>query len=138
MITADEKAKAWRAANAERLNQASRAWYQANKERHRLSVKAWREANKDRVKEMTTAWAKANPDKVNEAVEKWRKNNTAKYKASLIVYAAVRAGKLLKAPCKKCGAIKVEAYHKDYTKPLKVIWLCRKHRLAAQARARTN
>ena len=32
-------------------------------------------------------------------------------------------------PCCVCGEIKVEAHHADYSKPLEVIWFCRKHHI---------
>ncbi len=37
---------------------------------------------------------------------------------------ALRTGKITKSPC-RCGKIKSEAHHSDYSKPLQVIWLCR-------------
>ena len=39
----------------------------------------------------------------------------------------VKRGKVIKSPCSICGCEKVEAHHHDYSKPLDVIWLCRKH-----------
>lgn len=39
---------------------------------------------------------------------------------------AVRAGKLLRAPCEECSAEKAHAHHEDYDKPLEVRWLCPK------------
>jgi len=42
--------------------------------------------------------------------------------------AARRATRVLeKQPCEVCGATKVEAHHDDYTKPLEVRWLCKRH-----------
>lgn len=38
----------------------------------------------------------------------------------------IKTGKLKKEPC-FCGETKVEAHHPDYTKPLDVIWCCKKH-----------
>lgn len=39
---------------------------------------------------------------------------------------ALRRGELKKKPC-HCGEMKVEAHHIDYSKPLKVVWVCKKH-----------
>ena len=52
-----------------------------------------------------------------------------KYKARYIVKNAVTSGRLEKKPCEVCGNLKVEAHHEDYSKPLKVMWLCKKHHM---------
>lgn len=41
----------------------------------------------------------------------------------------VKRGHITKKPCEVCGA-KAEAHHHDYSKPLDVVWLCRKHHMA--------
>lgn len=58
-------------------------------------------------------------------VDSWRKKHPEKARAHSILNAAVRAKKITKTPC-KCGKLKVEGHHEDYSKPLEVIWLCRK------------
>lgn len=40
------------------------------------------------------------------------------------VQRAVARGALQKEPCANCGALKVQAHHRDYARPLDVIWLC--------------
>lgn len=40
---------------------------------------------------------------------------------------AIRSGKLVRQPCEKCGEVKSQAHHDDYSKPLSVRWLCVKH-----------
>jgi hypothetical protein len=68
-----------------------------------------------------------------------RKNEPDRYKlyqdkychekraATNMVNNAIRDGRLQKQPCAICGDKKVEAHHYDYSKPLDVIWLCKKH-----------
>lgn len=41
---------------------------------------------------------------------------------------AVRSGRMVRKPCMKCGK-KAQAHHDDYSKPLKVKWLCPKHHI---------
>jgi hypothetical protein len=50
-----------------------------------------------------------------------------KDRARRLVNHHLRAGTLQKKPCEVCGAVIVEAHHRDYTKPLDVVWLCRVH-----------
>ena len=37
----------------------------------------------------------------------------------------IKRGILVKQPCSVCGDPKVEGHHKDYNKPLEVVWFCR-------------
>lgn len=71
--------------------------------------------------------------KAREVTLKWRAENPQGYKAQTAVGNAVRDGKLKKLPCLFCGAAEVHAHHRDYTKPLDVVWLCPRchHRLHA-------
>lgn len=43
---------------------------------------------------------------------------------------AIRNGLLPRKPCKICGNPISEAHHADYSKPLEVDWMCRKHHRA--------
>ena len=38
---------------------------------------------------------------------------------------AIRAGKIKKVPCERCGSPHSEAAHKDYSRPFDVIFLCK-------------
>ncbi len=40
---------------------------------------------------------------------------------------AIRRGELIPKPCEVCQRTRVDAHHDDYSKPLDVRWLCRKH-----------
>ena len=61
------------------------------------------------------------------SVKRYRINHPAKYVAHRILWNAIRSGKIKKGKCKVCGCEKVEGHHHDYTDPLDVTWLCRKH-----------
>jgi hypothetical protein len=39
----------------------------------------------------------------------------------------IRRGLVEKKPCCICGDINAQAHHEDYSKPLEVIWYCKKH-----------
>jgi hypothetical protein len=54
----------------------------------------------------------------------------ARAKANVRAYANhyQRLGKLVPEPCAVCGGA-AEKHHEDYSEPLKVAWLCRKHHL---------
>lgn len=62
-------------------------------------------------------WRKTHP----LTPEQRRKDNCRSY-----ANAYQRRGKLVPQPCKLCKAEKAEKHHPDYSKPLRVIWLCRK------------
>jgi hypothetical protein len=49
--------------------------------------------------------------------------------ARKIVSGAKRKGILVPKPCQVCENPKVEAHHKDYSKPLEILWLCKKHHM---------
>lgn len=87
-------------------------------------------------------WQKRNPLKVKEIKKRCRKKGYAtsyqkdverrirypdRYKARASVNNAIVSGKIKKEGCAYCGDIRTHAHHKDYTKPLDVIWLCPKH-----------
>ena len=50
-----------------------------------------------------------------------------KAEAYHVVLQAKRFGWLKREPCAICGSPKSEGHHDDYTKPLRVRWLCRLH-----------
>lgn len=70
-----------------------------------------------------------NPDVRRKMYEKsYQKADKSKAKARSIVSNCLKRGWLVKLPCEVCGELeKVEAHHDDYTKPLDVRWLCKKH-----------
>ncbi len=72
--------------------------------------------------------------KINEAVKKSTMKHWHKQYARLLVSSHIKSGKLIKSSkCENCGESpkKIEGHHTNYSKPLEVVWLCKKcHRLA--------
>lgn len=50
-----------------------------------------------------------------------------KYRAHKMVAYALRIGQLVRMGCAKCSDKQTHGHHEDYSKPLEVVWLCRKH-----------
>lgn len=59
---------------------------------------------------------------------RWKKKNRDKVWCYQMLNDWVRDGRIIKPKrCYECGEIKdLEAHHDDYTKPLRVYWLCTK------------
>lgn len=53
--------------------------------------------------------------------------NPTHARARMVLNQAVRRGHVERMPCEICGDAKVDGHHEDYSKPLEVMWLCRKH-----------
>jgi hypothetical protein len=51
---------------------------------------------------------------------------------------AIRWGRLIPKPCEKCGILPSEGHHTDYTKPLDVMWLCRRHHAEIHVKERES
>lgn len=52
-----------------------------------------------------------------------------KKEAGHLLDAGIKGGLIKREPCEVCGLEKSEGHHYDYTKPLFVQWLCRKHHI---------
>jgi hypothetical protein len=104
-------------------NKESREWFRfqrENKTEIAIKLLAYQRAYRKKQKE-------ENPDKYKLITKqlhwKYREHSLARYKFR----GAVVSGKLKKLPCQECGDLNVDGHHEDYSKPLEVIWLCRKH-----------
>jgi hypothetical protein len=53
--------------------------------------------------------------------------NPLKVRAWHVLHYAIDRGEVVRGVCEVCGSTEVHAHHEDYSKPLKVHWLCRAH-----------
>ena len=103
-----------------------------NREHHRKRSREYRENNYEHLSKL--AKERYTSDEGREAnrlrSRKYRNDpvNRMKEKARSIVNVRVRSKEIIKPDfCTECGKTgKVEAHHDDYTKPLEVLWVCRK------------
>lgn len=65
--------------------------------------------------------------KYRESKRRYRARHPEKAEAHMIVRDAIRCGTLVRSSCEVCGSDSAEGHHDDYTKPLVVRWLCKKH-----------
>lgn len=62
------------------------------------------------------------------AKKRWQDSNKHKVKAHDALNYAVKTNRIKVEPCEVCGAtVKIQGHHSDYSKPLDVNWLCKKH-----------
>jgi len=95
-------------------------WYREYRKKNRIKLRLYnRQYNKD--------WRYINGYH-NEC--QWKKNNPIAVKTHQSLYRAIKRGAIKRKPCIKCGSLKSQAHHEDYSDPLKVIWLCAKHHKA--------
>lgn len=78
-----------------------------------ISQEKW--SHSDHGRKIKNLWRKQN---------RWK--NRLKINARNRVWNLILSGKLSKKPCSKCPDKMGEAHHTDYTRPLEIIWLCRK------------
>ena len=83
--------------------------------------------NHDRSIENGRASYRRNAAAEIERKRRWRENNEEKYHAHNVTKRAIDSGKMSRKPCEVCGAEPSDAHHDDYSRPLEVRWLCRKH-----------
>ena len=110
--------KNWYWNNIEKAREKNRRYYWRNKEKKLEKGRVWRKT--ERGKEYIRKYLE---EKDYPELRKVFKN-------------AVRNGELKKKPCKICGKKEVEGHHTDYSKPLKVIWVCRLHHAYLHRQAR--
>jgi len=109
----------------------------------KVAVRENRARNRDRYVAFDAKRYRENPNRRAHAAkcsERWKKTERGKavvrmrksvqrerYNAREQVAYALRVGRLIRQPCEVCDDVETHGHHDDYTKPLTVRWLCRKH-----------
>ena len=114
----------WYSENKQRVRENERKRNRANPKKHAERSKKWRDENPEKWKTYQIKWVKENPEKLREYALKWRE----KYPEKSTVYHKSRKIKIpIGSLCSECKKeLAVDKHHPDYSKPLRVVFLCRK------------
>lgn len=93
---------------------------------HRAQAR-YRENNRSRIGLTNKQYRDRNPGMNTEKSRRNRNLYRQKFRARVALWNAITRGKIKRRPCRTCGNPKAQAHHTDYSKPLKVDWLCTKH-----------
>lgn len=107
-----------------------RGWWNRKTLAERRAVIAGRDQERVRQADVQRSRTRAKQD----AIKRSKLRHPERHAARRAVQAALKAGALVRRPC-FCGETKVEGHHPDYSKPLEVVWLCRRHHADQHMRA---
>jgi hypothetical protein len=143
------KNKEYNQKNKEKISDAHSKYYLKNREKVLKYASEYREKNSEKIRlSQHRYYYSRTPERIKQVLENSRRHRKTEknkewcrkytrlkneeYKARTLLGNAVRDGKILKPDrCTICDLIgKVDGHHKDYSKPLEVIWLCRKCHVA--------
>lgn len=87
---------------------------------------AHRQKNADRVAEYERQRSQRSDRKAKKRIyeNRHRRRHPEKDRARCAVARAIKRGKLVRQPCVYCGNPKTQAHHRDYSKPLDIVWCC--------------
>lgn len=118
------KRKIYRNRNKEIVHACKNAWYSRNKERAREQIYKWKKANPMYMK----FWHQQNTDKNTRNGRAWRARHPHYVKCHKQYRLALKTGDIVRpGHCMICNTEgKIEGHHHDYSKPLNVVWVCKK------------
>lgn len=108
----------------------NKKYYARNRNKIRIQTLEYRLTNKEAIAARRRAYRQKNRDVIN-ASRRSLKTRTRKNTLH-----AIKVGKIKRLPCQRCGAGNSQAHHKDYSKPLDIVWLCAPCHAAHHARLR--
>ena len=88
----------------------------------------WNTLNKDKARAKVARYYAKHKEKIISKQKIRHEKYPPIRRARWMVAEAIKAGRLLIEPCAVCRATEsVQGHHEDYTKPLRVLWLCASH-----------
>ncbi len=139
-----KKNKEWERNNPKKVKEYKINWAKANKRKVRKSKEKYRKKNREKIREKGIEYYYKNKEKYRINQKKWRKKNPIKNKIlrdeNRKIYGKKYPEKVkarnksayhIKIPkgqlCQICNKrLAVERHHTDYSKPLNLLFVCRK------------
>ena len=109
--------------------ESSRKRYALNKEKKLEVGRQYYKNNRKKRLESVARYRKTERGKFlirKRSKEYYRKNRHKALARGKLNY-EIRVGRMKKGVCAVCGDTNTHGHHEDYSKPLEVIWLCKKH-----------
>jgi len=94
----------------------------------RKDVADYAERNPELIRAKKASYSKTDAGKRTSSAS-WLRHKAKfpeRINATVAVNNAIKLGRLARQPCFVCGDV-AQAHHPDYSRPLDVTWLCRKH-----------
>lgn len=115
----------------EGMKKSYKKYGRKNREKRRKFQREWYLKNRKKRIDQTRKYqlTKKGKEVIRLAGINQRKNHPEKQKAREEVRKATKKGIISKLPCEVCGEKNTQAHHDDYSKPLQINWLCKKHHL---------
>jgi hypothetical protein len=122
-VCQDSASNRWISKNRDRFLEYHKNYQKTHRNEQRLNSQTYRERNPDYNK----IYYQNNRDRYCLYWLIYRERFPEKGKAHRLIHNAIMSGDIFRQPCEVCGKSKAEAHHDDYSKPLDVRWLCKKH-----------
>ncbi len=96
---------------------------------HREYMRAYYWRNRDEMCETARRTRQRNLEEIRrqDRLRGFRPGDREKVQARQSVSNAIARGEMARGRCEVCGSTSTDAHHDDYSKPLSVRWLCRRH-----------
>jgi hypothetical protein len=92
----------------------------------------WKNQNREAFNKKRREYAHKNKERLAEIKARHRAKHPDRQLARWMVTHAIEHAKITPQPCEVCGVLDntIEGHHEDYSRPLKVNWLCNQHHRA--------
>lgn len=130
---------------------SGREHYLKNKEKCHANASKWNKRNREYINSKVRAQYAADPKKVlerlrqhrkvnKETAKRYRERHKEKINAQSKLRDHVKRGNIIKPDkCSICNSTEwIEGHHPDYSKPLEVVWLCKKCHNAIHKRLKST